>query len=499
MIESVSSRHESELGGVFLPFGDASKMELTIVIDPASAGLASVQHTAWMLINLLVRLQGIVQHIHIVCPSDVPLCGRIVPLAPRELDLRTALIQGARAIAVVPVDGNSQFERTIVVGDGNGWHGAADIYAWGNGWCGGICDSPIPSDSFGADSALPFGPYTAACIAAGEVFKAARMNSDSYRAPKSAYYSVWEHRAAKLPIADGPTAIALEIDAALVGVGAVGSAFLHAVWSLDGVQGRMQLVDNDIEGIDTTNLNRYCLFGWNSVGKMKATEAANTIADAGISWQPHDVSIDQLAQLPSRIVSAVDINSSRQAIQNRYPARILSGSTLDLRAEILRCGPPGVGACLRCFNPPEKIPADEDLRARLRAADENQLFELARSANISFEDAKEWVHTGRCGIAGERLLPYIRTTVNQPLFSVGFVSVMAGTMLAAEFVKDYMGIRVPLSESAQRATFQFHSPLASANRASAYGRDPSCPMCNPSGIACQTWQQRFSELDPKRK
>lgn len=30
-----------------------------------------------------------------------------------------------------------------------------------------------------------------------------------------------------------------------------------------------------------------------------------------------------------------------------YSARIFSGSTLNLRAEVLRCGPPGIGAYLR--------------------------------------------------------------------------------------------------------------------------------------------------------
>lgn len=498
MIEKVSNRHEGDLGGVFLPFGDVNNVELTVVVDPASAELTNVQHTAWMLINLLVRLQGIVQHVHIVCPPGVPLRGRIVPLAPRHLDLRTALIQGAQAVGVVPVDGTGPFERTIVVGHGIGWQEAADLYAWGNEWCGGICNSPFFPSSFGQQSSLPFGPYTAACIAAGEVFKAARMNPESYMAPRTAYYSLWQHRAGALPIADGPTFVEAVVDAALAGVGAVGSAFLHAVWACEGIQGQFLLADNDKKGVESTNLNRYGLFGFNSVGQRKATEAARIAADTPISWLAHDGAFEQVSNLPPRVVSAVDINSSRQAIQNRYPARILSGSTLDLRAEVLRCGPPGTGACLRCYNPPEKISADEDLRASLRSAGDDKLAELAEAAGISVEDAKEWAHTGRCGIAGERLLPHLQITEAPPLFAVGFVSVMAGTMLAAEFVKDHLECSVPLSESTQRATFQFHSPIANANRATVYGRDPICPMCDPTTIACQKWQQRFGQLRPAR-
>jgi molybdopterin/thiamine biosynthesis adenylyltransferase len=497
MTEQVSNRHEGDLGGVFLPFGEASKLELTVMVDPQSAGLASVQHTAWMLVNLLVRLEGIVQQIHVISPG-VPLHGRIVPLAPRHLDLQTALIEGARAVDVVPADEKGPSGRILVVGDGNAWEEAADLYVLGNGWCGGICTSPIASDYFGARSLLPFGPYTAACIAAAEVFKAVRMNPENYRAVRSVFYSLWRHRASAVPMLDGPPAIEIAVDAALAGVGAVGSAFLHALWACDGIQGSILLADNDKKGLDRTNLNRYVLFGSESVGSAKATEAARMAADATISWQPHDTAIEGLANLPPRVVSAVDTNQSRQAIQNRYPPRILSGSTLDLRAEVLRCGPPGVGACLRCYNPPEKIPADEDLRSQLRSASDEKLVELANAAGISIEDANEWARTGQCGLAGERLLPYLRPSPASPMFAVGFVSAMAGTMLSAEFIKDHLEGNGPLSGSTPRVTFQFHSPLANANRASGYSRDPACPMCDPTTIPTQKWRQRFDQLGPMR-
>jgi len=51
------------------------------------------------------------------------------------------------------------------------------------------------------------------------------------------------------------------------------------------------------------------------------------------------------------LLSAVDTNESRQALQERYVPLAFSASTLNLRAEILRCGPPEIGACLSCFNP----------------------------------------------------------------------------------------------------------------------------------------------------
>src|SRR5207237_1464379 len=87
--------------------------------------------------------------------------------------------------------------------------------------------------------------------------------------------------------------------------------------------------------------------------------------------------------------------------------------------------------------------------------------------------------------------PLLRYGDGEGEFAVGFVSVMAGTMLAAEFVKGQLGYEGPLSEDLQRATFQFFSPLARSNRASAYRRDPGCPMCDPSTIACTRWAERY--------
>jgi hypothetical protein len=199
------------------------------------------------------------------------------------------------------------------------------------------------------------------------------------------------------------------------------------------------------------------------------------------------------------VLSAVDTNRSRAAIQNRYPARVLSASTQDLRAEVLRCGPPGIGACLRCFNTPEPIESDDEIRARLQQLSEERLAELAKAAGVTVAEADVWRRQGRCGLPGERLLRVLRRrAAGEPAFAVSFVSVMAGTLLAAEAVKDVLGASVPLSDTLQRASVQFWRPAASTNRAAAFGRDPNCPMCVPSHPATAIWSERFTGLGPKR-
>jgi molybdopterin/thiamine biosynthesis adenylyltransferase len=469
-------------------------MRVSIVIAPERAAEPAVQHAAWMAVNILCRFDRIVEQVRLVCPPGVTLRGRVVPLAPRSLDLRAALLAGAESIGVVPAIEGPVDGQVLLFGSVAKSNLAGSLYVEGNGWCGGVSRTFTDPIAFGPASALSFGPYVAACLAAGEIFRKARMRIEEYPSPDAVYYSAWTHRVSPAPVAAGPREVVVALDAALAGAGAVGCAVMHNLWACLGISGSVRVADNDAAGLDVTNLNRYALFGKESVGRAKASEASRIAADADVRWLPTDGSIESLATLPARVVSAVDRNRSRQAIQNRYPARILSGSTMDLRAEILRCGPPGVGACLRCYNEPEKIAPDEELRAALRGASVERLAALAETAGVTLEEAREWVATGRCGLAGERLLPHLRVDPAGGDFAVSFVSVMAGTLLAAEFVKDYLPDQTLLDETAQRAVFQFFSPLSRHNGAAPYPRHPSCPMCAASGIACREWRKRYSAL-----
>lgn len=498
-MENISNRHESDLGGKFSPFGSAEPVELTIRIAPILASFPAVQHTAWMLLNLLCRLEGVVGKIGVECPAGVPVAGRIVPFSS-DTDFLGALLEGAAEIGIVPVHPGVCFARTISVGAFTG--DGADLYVYGEGWWGGIATEPLGGNA--ETSTLPFGPYLAACIAAGEVFKAARMDPAVYSLPSAAFYSAWHHRATDdvaIPwLADGPATLdGVCLDIGLAGVGAVGCAWVHALWACEGLTGSAMLADNDTKGVESTNLNRYALFGRSSLGKPKATEAMRIAQSGNVTWIPFDHGFEQLERLPNRVISAVDKNWARQAIQQRYPARILSGSTLDLRAEILRCGPPGIGACLRCFNPPERITPDEEIRAHVDALSEEELTGLASKVGISAADGKAWAQKGTCGTAGERLLPYLRQNQEEPIrFAVGFVSVMAGTLLAAETIKDVLGIGEPLSDERQRAAFQFWEPASSVNSARPYLRDSACPMCNDAVPAKSIWKRRFEALPPVR-
>jgi hypothetical protein len=496
-MDRISHRHEGDLGGQLTSFDETSQLAVAVNVAPDVAHLPSVQHTSWMLISLLSRLAGVVKRLRITCPSDVPLAGRIVPLAPTARNLREALLQGIAELPFVDHgEADESIDFTITVGPVA--DESATINVYGDSWWGGIFqDGHVP---LGVPSALPFGPYIAACLAAAEVFKRVRMRPSDFEACGRVFYSAWTCRCTAEPDESGPAQVGVHIPETvlLAGVGAVGTACLHCLWTLD-ITGQIQIADNDAAGIDSTNLNRYSLFGTRSLGKPKATEAAALFEDIHqLKILPHDGGFEfffeHTGSRPAVVLSAVDKNTVRAAIQDQYPALILSASTSDLRPELLRCGPPGVGACLRCFNPPERVATDDEVRAELRANPEH-VDDL--SANLSFERSAilEWAETGKCGEAGGRLLEFIRRSASEPArFAVGFVSVAAGVMLAAQLIKEFVFQTVPANELDNRAVLQFWNPLARTNTPGRYPRQPGCPKCQPDGIAVTKWLQRYQEF-----
>ena len=96
---------------------------------------------------------------------------------------------------------------------------------------------------------------------------------------------------------------------------------------------------------------------------------------------------------------------------------------------------------------------------------------------------------------GERLVTELRTDDGSiPAFAVGFVSVLAGTLLAAELLKLLAGASCPLSEDANRAVFQFQRPAAETNRAQFYSRDDRCNACSPANQGTRVWKRRYEKF-----
>jgi hypothetical protein len=496
-MERVSNRHEGDLYGKLLPFDVSSKIHVSLEIAEENAHLVAVQHTAWMLLNILLRLQGIVDEVSLFCPHGVPVGGRIVPFAPDETTLRDALVRGASKLPFVRfTEGGARSEFVVHVGPVA--TAGARINVYGEAWWGGIFDGgEVPH---GSGSVLPFGPYIGACLAAAEIFKLARMHTSAFSPTRRAFYSSWTYRSGEVVDTSGPESCdgVLPGPIVLAGVGAVGCSALHALWATD-IRGELMAADNDEKGVENSNLNRYSFFGADSIGKAKASQAAQSFDGHPLKVIPHDGGFEFFFQDPEKkpmvVLSAVDKNTVRRAVQDQYPGLLLSASTDDLRAELVRCGPPGRGACLACFNPPEKSPTDEEIRRELGQQPPEQA-RLARTLGEAEEAIREWVATGRCGETGGRILSHLRMRAGDPeRFAVGFVSVAAGTMLAAQIIKEVLvtthKVQV-LNEQENRAVLQFWMPCADTNRARFYARQESCQKCFPGGIGLNIWSERYT-------
>jgi molybdopterin/thiamine biosynthesis adenylyltransferase len=487
----VSDRHSSTLDGKLNDLGIRSAV-VSVVVDDATASTYAVQHTAWILINLLARLEGVVSSV-MIAGGNVGLLPHVVPLSTYANTLRDASLEGARSIGAVPVcrSNGTSADYELHVGPGP----ATDSWrVHGEGYCGAISRRAIASVS---SSRLPFGPYIAACLAAGEIFRAVRMRPDLYDPATSLSFSAWDYTLGPGALHEiGPDLGEVVLDFGLAGAGAVGCAFLHALWACPQLGGDAVIADSDRDGVDDTNLNRCIIFGRQHLGMPKATTAASILADASITWQPVDDRYARatIPRAPDVLVSAVDTNKSRGQLQQGFwPARLLAASTRDLRAEVLRCGPPGEGRCLSCFNPPEVDIPDNVRREQLRALSPEGSATFAAEIGHPVALVRRWAEEGGCSSVGDAALARMRGDDEPPtMFAVGFVSVMAGTLLAVETIKEHIGRPTPLDDEHQNAKFQFEHPSAERNgRATAVQRDPNCSTCVPGGAGAEVWTKRW--------
>ena len=494
----MSNRHEGDLRRRLLPFEDVRPIRVALVVDPGTADAPAVQHTVWMLANLLARAYGIIASVSVSAPA-VQVRDLVVPFGA-SVTLQDRIIEAANNIGVVQFDSDLSVpaDRTVNIGTTGE---TPDLRAVGAGWWGGVTrrDDP-PWQTANLTSTVPFGPYAAACFAAAELFLDARHLEGAHTNRADTYgWDLWGEIATSQPSVE-PTLGHVDLaHVAVAGIGAVGASWAHAMWAYEDASGSAILADADAEGVSETNLNRGVLFTRDDIGKPKAGVVAHYTSSTRLRWDPRQgrfQDVVTVAERPNLLVSAVDTNSARDALQQRYPARIVGGSTRDLRAELYVSGQPGFGACLRCFNPPEAAIPDEVLRSAA-IDDDDAIAELAHTQGISADAVQQRLRSGACDVVSDRLMQQLRERAEienaQPQFSVGFASVMAGTMLAAETIKSLSGPR-PKAAS-ERSTIQFWKPASAVDGRRLALREEQCPRCEPDSAAVQVWSQRFEDSD----
>jgi molybdopterin/thiamine biosynthesis adenylyltransferase len=505
--EEVASRHSDDLGGKLTKLDPSRSISVLIEIDPNDVGLPCSQHTAWMLVNLMARAEKVVDNIFIQCPTDAAVLSKVIPFGS-STQLNERLIEAGRSIGVAAVNAHGGEEVDWVVTVGRVPTSTAHehrVLCFGAGWWGGVnfdlelSDGPH-WDSADISSPLPFGPYMAACFAAAHLFLTVR-DARMIVGNKATHYGwdCWAQRVALEPTTGPILPLELNLDGiGVAGVGAVGTAWMHTMWAIPGTSGSVVLADADEQGVTLTNLNRGVLFTANDLKKPKAEVAADA-AQCEVQWRPTQERFQDSGFRPELLISCVDTNRSREALQDLYPARILGGSTHDLRAEVLHAGPAGIGACLRCYNKPEIQVSDEVLRAKaLDPSTSTSIARVAGELDLPLSDAIARLSEPACDMTSERLMRRLREVLDDsevaPRFAVGFTSVAAGTLLAAETIIELLPAIEgrPLPRLDNSITVQFWRPASSVNGRSVLGRDSNCPKCTSGIVATRMWANRQS-------
>jgi molybdopterin/thiamine biosynthesis adenylyltransferase len=436
-------------------------------VSPALCTGRVGQLGAWLCVNLLARLEGMVTEIELDCSAvsthpDMRLLALDSVVAP---DLRSWLAEvGGRAssgrVAILPASSDSVAAVELVIGGSEVVSGQAAHHIWsfGRGWLASVGSHATVERAEILDGNNPLGMYLAVCYGVGEVFKALKGFKDGESfAIDLIYSSLWSGvstQAGWNELEDGPTIAQLRLPPTyLVGAGAVGEAGLLAL--ITATAGAEFLTPMDRDRIDLTNRNRYILAFETQEKLNKALFAASVSTAAGVPahgeplhWLEYlgRATVHPNAQLAQNeadlryglVLSCVDKNRPRHEIQRTWPRDILGASTDSLRAQAVHYDMRSRTACLACHNPIQRLDQVlDELRAKLKGLTAESQYEHLINLGFAPEhirSALEYLQDPNCGELGESALQKFADD-GPPAFAVGFVSVAAGLLLARHWIR----------------------------------------------------------------
>jgi ThiF family len=317
-----------------------------------------------------------------------------------------------------------------------------------NGWVAGL------EKEVGGGQPGLFGALFAACYGASQTFlHAAIVTGAEYRLIEPFGLSLLTY---DFSYTNAPLAGAIDFgESHLVGVGAVGSAFVYALGHLKSGSGLLHLIDND--KVDEPNLERYVLMRTKDVGRSKTDVADEALGAGGLKGVSHPISFaefqDRHGYKANLLLTPVDSEAGRRKLATCLPRFVLNAATGSTNATVSRHGFADGKACLHCLYLPdiEEITTERRLAVDMGlsvAEVERSLLENAPISedlvrrvedHLHFETGKfqDWVGKHiqsfyQRAVCGEARVNTPSGTIVSPL---AFISAAAGVLLAGEFVK----------------------------------------------------------------
>ncbi len=179
------------------------------------------------------------------------------------------------------------------------------------------------------------------------------------------------------------------------------------------------------------------------LGPTLRERKANVEVWLGLNGDPPNNGHEQCADVRAleqdwkfrRVLSCVDKNAPRHSIQNVWPELIIGGSTFECGVLVqvydLRSG----GECLKCSNPIEldqrTIEGETDRWKKMTPSERRQ---IAEQKGLNLQAIETHLDQPECGQLGQQEIAKFVLDPRRD-WSVGFVSVAAGVLLAAKTVQ----------------------------------------------------------------
>lgn len=477
------------------PMGMKVGVVLVQVSEPMATAMG-VQHLAWMLVNLLSRQFKVVCEVVLDVPATVMLHSGVAAFGAQTTLLETLeecvrLVSGPH-IKVARAGLGSPPDVALVIGNGTPvapWHWR--LYADGWRFFAGL-DGEVPAAP--PQSGLSIGPYLCASYASGEVFKLFRgMKPGKGEFIREFFASAWTVSNADswAELVDGPAAEEFGVlpHFYFAGAGAVGQAAALCLGS-SAFTGSCSAIDKDV--LDLTNDNRYALSTRDDDGASKVQMLQAYLQAHGFEcravpewWEDLAASGGKFALHPETralergfrfpiVLSCVDKNKPRHALQNALPQLLIGGSTdgLTVKVSIFDLG--ADTACLKCHNPLQsRNTVVQARRASLQRLEGEARLAYARELGLTEADVELLLSVGGCGKLSEGDLE--RFSASTPEMSVGFVSIAAGVLLVVQFLRY---LRLGSASATQDGAMAVATFARARVRPLHVGSDQSCD-CEP--------------------